>query len=142
MKLSKKYIMTIALAFIVLNSSCSSDDSGPTAQAIAFEKLAGQWTFGATGSITLDGQDVSLNYPNFSLSFTDGTYQTTNGGELFKANGTWAWANEDAGSLTLDTGEEVTINNLTETNFRFSFTHDDGGIAAGTAGNYVVTVNK
>ena len=124
--------------------TCSDDEpSGPTEQELAFEKLAGDWTYGTSGSITLDGQDVSLNYPGFSLSFADGTYQTRNAGDLLSASGTWEWANEEAGSLLLDSGEEVTIIELTETLFRFSFTSTGtGGEAAGTAGNYVITVEK
>lgn len=135
------YIMVLAGSLLL---SCAGDDpSGPTAQELAFEKLAGNWTFGTSGSITLDGQDVSLNYPGFSLSFADGTYQTLNAGDLFRASGTWSWANEEAGSVLLDTGEEATIITLTETDFQFSFTHSGtGGEAAGTAGNYVVTLEK
>lgn len=138
------YITYTFILLACLWMSCGDDEpSGPTEQELAFEMLAGDWTFGTNGSILLDGQDVSLNYPGFSLSFADGTYQTQNAGDLLSASGTWRWANEEAGSLLLDSGEEVTIIELTETLFRFSFTSTGtGGEAAGTAGNYVVTVEK
>lgn len=137
-----------ALSVFILVASvimgCSSDDpSGPTANELAFEKLAGEWTYGTSGKITLDGQNVSLNYPGFSLSFADGTYTTTNAGDLFKASGTWTWANEAAGSINLDTGDEVNILELSLTKFKFSFTHTGSrGVINGISGNYEVSLEK
>lgn len=140
MKNVKQYLLAIVALFLI--TSCGSDDpSTPTAQAEAFEKLSGSWTLGATGSITVDGQDVSLNYPGFTLSFTDGGYRTTNAGDLFSATGTWSWVDDSANRITLGTGEEVTIISLTETRFQFSFSFD-GAIATGIAGNYTITVEK
>lgn len=105
-------ILIISLLFF----ACGSDGaSEPSAQEAAFAKLSGQWTMGSSGSIILDGQDISLNFANFSLSFANGTYQTTNAGDLFSASGTWEWVNENARQLILDSGEEVNIQNLTET---------------------------
>lgn len=140
---SKSYIFAIILA-ISFGLACSGDDPKEiTAREAAFEKLEGSWTFGNSGSIVLDGQDVSLNYPGFALSFADGIYQTQNAGDLFRATGTWEWTDESAASLLLDTGEEVTIIELTETNFRFSFTlRGGGGEAAGIDGAYVVSLVK
>ncbi|WP_141655462.1 hypothetical protein [Roseivirga seohaensis] len=140
---SNKIKIGVLIMFVMLVIGCKSDDpSGPTAQEEAFELLAGDWTFGTNGGIMLDNQDVSQNYPGFALSFTDGTYTTTNGGDLFRATGTWTWANQNAGSITLDTGEEVNILELGPGSFKFSFTHTGGGVAAGTSGNYVVSVEK
>ena len=143
MKINRTKTISTLVLLVMIIIGCSSDDpNGPTNKEIAFEKLAGNWTFGISGKIMLDDQDVSLNYPGFTLSFTDGGYTTTNGGDLFRATGTWAWANEAAGSINLDTGEEVTILELSLTNFKFSFTHTGGGVAAGTSGNYTVSLEK
>tara|TARA_R110002072_G_scaffold87575_1_gene197474 strand:+ start:465 stop:896 length:432 start_codon:yes stop_codon:yes gene_type:complete len=143
MKINRTKTISTLVLLVMIIIGCSSDDpNGPTNKELAFEKLAGNWTYGTSGQITLDGQDVSLNYPGFTLSFTDGTYTTINGGDLFRATGTWAWANEAAGSINLDTGEEVTILELSVTNFKFSFTHTGGGVAAGTSGSYTVSLEK
>ncbi|MGW8122655.1 hypothetical protein ACV07N_08330 [Roseivirga echinicomitans] len=138
-----KIKLGVLIMFVGLIMGCKPDDpTGPTAKDLAFQKLAGNWDYGTSGRITLDGEDVSLNYPGFSLSFTDGTYTTTNGGDLFRATGTWTWANEAAGCINLDTGEQVMIIDLTTTHFKFSFTHSGGGVAAGTSGNYTVSLEK
>ncbi|MFY0594669.1 hypothetical protein, partial [Roseivirga sp.] len=93
------------------------------------------------GSILLDNEDISLNYPGFTLSFADGTYQTTNGADLFNATGTWDWTDDAGTVLTLDTGEEITINTLNLTEFSFSFFHA-GSRRAGIRGNYTINVFK
>jgi hypothetical protein len=138
----KRHIKVFALLITIMVWSCDPDDpSGPTLQDEAFAALAGNWSLGTTGSIVLDGQDVSLNFPGFSLSFADDTYQTSNGGSLFNATGTWKWVNQNAQQLALDTGEEVTIIVLTEGIFEFSFFRN-GSTAAGMQGNYLVQVEK
>lgn len=134
----------ILLTCLCLLFSCGDDDpSGPTEQELAFERLAGDWTFGTNGSIVVDGQDVSPNYPGFSLSFADGTYQTQSGGDLFRASGTWEWLDEEAGSIRLDDSREITIVALTENLFNFTFFFSgSGGARHGISGNYDITVVK
>ncbi|OEK02997.1 hypothetical protein BFP97_16350 [Roseivirga sp. 4D4] len=139
----QKYISMVFVLAVLLVSACKSDDGAPTATELAFERLAGSWSMGTQGSIVLDGEDVSSNYPGFTLSFADGTYQTTNGGDLFRASGTWRWTGDTGRLLILDTGEEVTINNLTLTEFEFSFFHaGTTPVRAGIQGNYTVSVSK
>lgn len=141
MKTNRIYMLILAVAMVAL--SCKSDDPDvPNAKELAFEKLSGQWGLGQTGSIKVDGSNVSPNYPGFALSFTDGGYTTTNAGDLFNASGTWEWTDEDAQTLTLDDGKLIMINSLTTTEFIFSFTKSEGSVRAGIEGNYVVTVIK
>jgi hypothetical protein len=108
-----------------------------TAQAHVFEVLSENWGFGPTGSITLYNQEVSLNYSGVALSFTDGTYTTTNGGDLFNATGTWTY--ELVRHITLDNKGEVSILELIPGIFEFSFTQVGGAVVAETSGNYVIT---
>ena len=146
-----KRIITYLLPVLLIGwsglLSCENDDPAvPSAQDEAFEKLSGDWDLENGGSILLDGQDVSLNYAGFSLSFADGTYQTVNAGELFDASGTWQWTDEMAQQITLDDGKTITILELNEIEFRFSFTYNSGGGVAngvdGVSGNYEITVFK
>lgn len=125
----------------VITLSCQNDNNPGRGSDVVFEKLAGDWSVGTQGSIVLDGEDISLNYSGFTLSFANGTYQTTNGGDLFRATGTWEWADTNGRVLTLDTGEDVTIVKLTPAEFEFSFFHT-GSTRAGIQGNYTVTVFK
>ena len=144
----KKYITSLVFISLtsVLISSCGGggddDPKEPTAQELTYENLAGQWSLPATGGIVVDGVDRTLNYAGFNLSFTNGGYTSTNVGELFKASGTWRWANSSTtNELSLDDGKSITIQSLTTSQFIFTFTKT-GGVRAGTAGNYTITVNK
>jgi hypothetical protein len=140
-----KYISTYTLLFvlfIVSALSCGGDDD-PTLQDLAFEKLSGSWDLSQGGAMIIDGQDASANFVGFAFSFTDGGYTTTNAGDLFRATGTWEWADEAAQQLNIDDGKVLTIQELTETQFVFSFTTNGvGGAANGIAGNYTITVNQ
>ena len=138
----KRLVIYPLILSLLIVSGCKDDDPvGATLQQLAFEKLSGSWTFGADGSIEVDGVDVSANYPGFSLSFANGTYQTTNAADLFDASGTWEWVDTEARQIRLNDGKEITIQTLTLNQFVFTFTFA-GASAAGIAGNYTVTVNK
>lgn len=130
----------------VMMLSCGSDDNtGPTLsdQELAYAQLAGSWSLQDNGSFTVDGQDVSINYPGFRISFTNGGYSTNNAGELFKPSGSWNWANAAAGAIDLDDGKTISISSLTASSFSFTFQFSGtGGTANGVGGSYNITLNK
>ena len=143
----RKYITS--LVFITLATtlflSCGSEGEPdePSAQELTFENLAGQWGLPAVGGIVVDGVDRTLNYQGFNLSFSETGYSTSNAGDLFQSSGTWEWANETTtNQIILDDGKNITIQSLTTSVFTFAFTQSDGGVRAGVAGSYTVTVNK
>ncbi|MFY0591766.1 hypothetical protein [Roseivirga sp.] len=135
--------MIVLFGFVMTAATgCSNDDPMVNiSQEEAFQRLSGQWGFGIDGSIAVDGTDVSANYPGFALSFSDGTYATTNGADLFDATGTWEWTDEQARSLRLNDGKEINIQTLTDNKFVFGFSLS-GATRSGINGNYTVTVNK
>ena len=139
-----KYSSLLLLTMVLSLLSCGGSDDGPgepTAQEMAFELLAGSWTLN-NGSIVLDGSNVSANFPGFSLFFANGTYSTSNAGDLFNASGTWSWVGDSDRLVLLDDGKEVNINTLTTSQFIFSFQLGDGSSVAGLEGNYQVTLTK
>ncbi|NVJ46377.1 MAG: hypothetical protein HWE07_04590 [Cytophagia bacterium] len=143
--MKKREIITILiiLGLILLAFSCNPDDPiEPSLQDLTYENLAGEWALGQFSSIKVDGADVSANYPGFSLSFAEGTYTTTNAGNLFSPNGTWEWTDTDATQVNLDDGKVISIQSLTTSKFVFSFIKSDGPVRAGLAGSYTITVEK
>lgn len=141
-KKSLLYAGVVLISFLLLHG-CNNDEDQPTEQELAFEKLEGRWSLKSNSSILLDGEDVSLNYPNFSLSFTDGMYTTTNAGDLFRATGTWEWSDEEAGQVIIDDETIVTIEALGLDLFIFTFTvNGQGGVANGVGGAYRITLEK
>ncbi len=106
---------------VIVFASCGGDDD-TTALQLAFEKLSGSWDLSQGGSIIIDGQDATANFTGFAFSFTDGSYTTTNAGDMLRASGTWEWTDEEAQQLSIDDGKTITIVTLTETLFVFTFT--------------------
>lgn len=140
MKTSVKTIFL--LLFIFSLNSCFPDDTSvePSEQELATELISATWRL---GTIFVDDIDRTLHYPGFSFTFSDGTYQSTNAGELFNASGTWEWGSETTiNEILLDDGKVLNIQSFTTSQLVFSFTQSDGGVRYGIAGNYVVTLIK
>jgi hypothetical protein len=148
LKLTLNKHLELILLLVVLTiilSSCGGNGGGPDGpsdQDLAFEKLSGAWTLSNGGSITLDGSNVNANYTGFTLSFTNGSFTTTNAGDLFPASGTWEWVGETTNQIRTGRGKVVTISTLTTSSFQFSFTKNASNGAAGIDGNYVIALNK
>ena len=139
-----RYINILLTALLITAVSCNPDDIPTQAlQDLAFEKLAGNWSLAGLNSVVVDGQDISLNYPGFTLAFSDGGYTTINAGDLFSASGTWTWVDDTAGQINVDDGKVITITSLTESIFKFSFSFaGTDGVASGTGGNYEITLEN
>jgi hypothetical protein len=138
-------LILLLVVLVIILSSCGGNGGGPeepSEQDLAFEKLSGAWTLNNGGSINLDGNNVSANYAGFTLSFTDGSFTTTNAGDLFPASGTWEWVGEATNQIRTGRGKVVTISTLTTSSFQFSFTKNASNAAAGIDGNYVIALNK
>lgn len=141
--MKKQFLYTLLLSFAIIFTTACGGDDGPTAQQLTFQKLSGNWDLNQGGSIMIDGQDASANFVGFTVSIADGTYSTTNAGDLFRATGTWQWVDEEAQQLSIDDGKTISIADLTENTFVFNFTtNGSGGAANGIAGNYTITVNN
>jgi hypothetical protein len=146
--LGKKSFRLNYLLFLVLFisiASCGGGDDGPalpTDQELAQEILEATWSLGGGGAITLDGRNVANNYNGFTLNIADGTFTTTNAGDLFPASGTWQWVGETDNQVRTGEGKEITISDLSETTFTFSFTKSSGNSVAGVSGNYVITLKN
>lgn len=127
-------ITVLSLLILVLN--CQNENDDPSPQDLALQRLtAGEWTLGTTGFVQLDGQDVSANYPGFTLSFNNQQYQTTNAGNLFRASGSWEWVGASSNQLITDDGLDVTIRDLTANRLEFTFIlTSTRSVAAGTEG--------
>lgn len=136
-------ILCVAL-LLGLHISCKKKkkDEEPSAQELALEALAHSWSV-SNGSVIRDGLDVSANYVGLQLTFSDGSYNTSNAGELFAASGTWEWVGESTTQLTMDDGKTVTIGSVSGTTLVISFDHTGtGGTAFGVSGAYQITLTR
>ena len=121
MKTYLKYIYFLALiaAAITFSHCGGGDEPGPDQKAAAeeqLERISGSWDL---VSVSQDGTDVSADYTGFTLTMSgnlttnkenvNGTYSSTNGGQVFPSAGSWAFAPANVGSqIILD--NDLTVN--------------------------------
>lgn len=139
-----KYLAIGLLLFL----ACSSDDgpSEPSPQELTREQLTGSWSANQARAIVLDGTDVSLNYPQFSISFGSSIYSTVNAGDLLSASGTWAFIGDATRLIQLDGTITVNINTLSSTELAMTFEIPEAGgrvnDTAGSSGNYEIRLGR
>ncbi|WP_268123305.1 hypothetical protein [Roseivirga pacifica] len=138
----------LSLILVISASSCGGgggdDPTEPekTPQEIAQEIFEGTWGIDGGGSINLDGTDVSDKYTGFTMNINNGSFTTTNAGELFPASGTWSWVGETDNQVTTGSGKQITLSTLSSSRLVFTFTKTSSNAMAGANGNYTVTLTK
>ena len=121
MKTRIKYLYFLALmAAVITFSHCGGGDDPepdePSAAEEQLNKLSGSWDL---VSVSQDGTEVTDDYTGFTLTMggslnsaednVNGTYSSTNGGQVFPASGSWAFAPANITSqLILD--NDLTVN--------------------------------
>lgn len=132
------------MSILIIITSCkgggSDDTPTPSDQELAQTILETTWEVGSTGSIIVDNTNVTDRYSGFTLTIEDGTYTTTNAGDLFPASGTWEWVGESDDMVITGSGKEITITELTEAQFSFRFLKTEQNAVAGISGNYSMTL--
>lgn len=100
------------LLTLVSFPSCDKKEDPPpvaekTAQEIVAEKMvAGNWPL---TTITVDGEDASSLFQNFSITFTKTSYTTTGTSPVWARSGTWTFLNQEGTTFKRDDGIEVAI---------------------------------
>ena len=110
-------------------------DSGGEPSATAEEKvkallMAKPWKI---KSMTVDGVDKSSLFTNFTITFSSGTYSTTNGGVEWPAVDSWSFTSNDATSFTRGDGIVVMLTEVTDTSLKLSFTWSKNTFGPGRA---------
>ncbi|RLD24079.1 MAG: hypothetical protein DRI71_03650 [Bacteroidetes bacterium] len=134
-------LIALTLILGVVVSSCKEDPPpAKTDEQLQTEKLAKAWVLN-TGSnvVTLDGNDVSLDWTTFELTLGDKTYNSINATfpEVWPSNGTWAFDGADVNTLVRDDGVKISIA-VTDTSLQLQFDYSAaGGRLAGVEGSWV-----
>jgi len=142
----------VCVVGLTFYSSCGSDDSGGgpdlTNQEITTALLTGTWDISNSGSITRDNVNVTTDFSSFVLTFTDGGFTSTGGGDLWASTGSWAYTStstDDASSITIGS-LDISIA-VSETSLTMNFTIPDGALgvgfrSSGVDGNYQISLNQ
>src|SRR5687767_8045656 len=89
MNIIKNTLLAAALLSLVLFSACNGSDD-PTEEQLFLKKLDGHWTL-ATGSVSVDGRDVTNSFAGMEITFaSDKTYTVLNPvSPIWSSNGTF-----------------------------------------------------
>ena len=116
-------IKSVAVTFLViamamLNGCKKNDPPSPQETVTAQLTSAAAWQ---SSVVTVDGVDKSDVYKDFSITFGKNTYTTQSGSPIWKASGTWAFANAEATMMKLDGVTDVEINSISSDILELSF---------------------
>ncbi len=128
------FLFLVVVSVVLL--SCGKNDPPPTVEALLKAKV---WTLTST---TVDNIETPV-YDGLTLRFGSSTYTTTNGGALWKASGTWQFADADKKTIRRDDDLLITVESVNANKLVLSFVWDittfSGGRGSSIAGQHVMT---
>ena len=115
LKQSLPYIFSFsAMMALMLCASCKKSSTDPQPDLLTKKN----W---AITTVAVDGVDKTSLFANMTLTFSDKTYTTTNGGGAWPASGTWAYSTNSTTVIVRNDGLQITIDELTATKLKLSF---------------------
>jgi hypothetical protein len=135
--------VVISVSSLVLFSGCKKDDPQPETDRVKGLLIANSWRI---QTVSVDATDQTTLFTGLTLSFTNTNYNTTNGGVVWPASGTWSFSDNTGKKILRSDGQEITVTEVTATNLKLSLTRAKGTLAPGrvssVAGNHVFTFIK
>jgi len=145
MKKNTLSLLSTLFCSLLLFTSCKDDDpSGPTPEEVQTQKLIATWIVGEEGSVTRD--DISSEeWDNFTLTFTESNFSTTNTYEtVWPAEGSWQFVEGNLNKIERNDGLDIDIV-VEETTLDMTFTlsqSNDNGRFKGVPGEYTFHLVK
>lgn len=130
---------------------CGGDDPNPTEIEKVTELLtagSGTWSPPANGGITVDGIDVTEElFPEFSITFSDGTFTTTGNSPVWLRQDSWMFKDNTAKIIVRGQDQrEVSITEISENQLRLTLewpaSTTSGGRAGSLKGKHEFLLNK
>jgi len=135
--------VAISVSGLVLFSGCKKDDPQPETDRVKGLLLANAWRI---QTVSIDATDQTTLFTGLTLSFNNTNYNTTNGGVVWPASGTWSFSDNTGKKILRSDGQEITVTEVTPTNLKLSLTRAKGTLAPGRvsslAGNHVFSFIK
>jgi len=95
----------LAIFALVGLSDCKKKDPSPQ-DGIKSQLVGPIWKI---KTVLVDGVDYTSSYAGMTIIFRETTYNTTNGGVVWPASGTWSFNAADGTKIIRDDGVEVTV---------------------------------
>lgn len=127
---SKIIIVVVTLGLL----SCGGKESAePEVDRITrLLSTGGAWSLQAA---TVDGSDQLSLYAGLTISFTEQTYTTTNGGTQWPVSGTWSFTDATAKVIERNDGLLITFVSVSQEEAVITFTWDKDTFEEGRTGS-------
>lgn len=119
--------LIFALSLLVL-THCKEDDPQTETERISSLLQDNTWLI---QSVTIDENEETELFTDLTLSFTNTSYTTTNGGVVWPASGTWQFADETGKIITRDDGLQIMIDEITKSTLTLSLSWSTTTLGSG-----------
>ena len=150
--MKRNYVAALFLFAALLPGLSSCDDeenAGKSEEEVNAEKLAGSWTFGSNGYISLDAVDLTEEFEGFLIRFTKNhSYIVLNDPDnVFFPTGSWKFVEGNFQEIVLNKNPApISIQYENSTTLLLSFTVTGntpiGQRVSGISGNYTLRLTK
>ncbi|UXX79871.1 hypothetical protein N7E81_01970 [Reichenbachiella carrageenanivorans] len=148
-----KKINPIHILLLVLLSAlvgCGDDSSNIPEEEEHSRLIAGTWVLGENSQVLRDGNDITLDYQDFSIFFTEqfGYYAEGDPNNIIYPQGTWQYVDGNFGQIVLNEDERPIAVALAQDNtvLTITFTNDTneplGARSKGITGSYTFILSK
>lgn len=106
-----KLVTNSLLVSITLLQACETNEPQSESARVMEILTSHPWT---VQTVTVDGSDKTFMYADMTLSFTNTTYNTSNGGIVWPAADTWTFADDTGKSISRGDGLTIAIEEAVE----------------------------
>lgn len=146
-KYAQKSFQLIVFVLLVTNlPGCKDEDNNqePSQQDVVTANLSsGIWK---VQSVTVDGTDKTSIYSGLTLTFTSGSFATTNGGPVWPATGTWTFTDNTATTIKRNDGLEIQLQEVNISSLKLGLVWATNTLGSGRSesvkGQHVFTFGK
>ena len=133
----------ILFASCIIISSCSESENETQKDKTLRLLSSGTWHI---SQATFDNVDETDSFTGMYLTFSKGTYASSNGEPVWSASGLWSFTNDNAKAIVRDDDVEVTIQSISQTKLTITLQMDKtvltGGRLHSVNGEYVFEFSR
>ncbi len=127
-KIKVNTALLLMIISVLLIQACKKDDPIPETERVKDLLKANTWKI---QSVTVNNTNQDELFTGLTLSFTENSYSTTNGGVVWPSSGNWQFTDATAMKIKRSDNMELIIEEISTTSLELSLTWVSGSIGQG-----------
>ncbi len=128
MKKNKAILNAFILMIMILNVVSCKETGTNTKDTVSALLRSGKWKL---NNATVDGVNKNDLFTGFEITFSAGSYTSSNGDPVWASTDTWVFTDDNATAFTRNDAIVVTIQSLTESNLKLALTWNKTTLGGG-----------